>query len=185
MVKVDSFYIGSSIQNPTGFQMLAHAELAAPATSIDSGSLGGGTNRMNLLIFYHCAGKSGADELVLTFNGDTGNNYAWRAGANSNSSQAKIQIESSAGSDANKSYGTIFVNNYGVPGLDTVAITASKSAINVSNATVAPTEVSCVGVWVNAAQKITSVQIKTSGGVQTMNANSWIAVYGASMASAI
>jgi len=153
--KLGTTSVGGSVPN-TSWKEIGRTTLGSSGSSIDVTSLSG---KQNLMIL---ADVRDMDNIHLTFNNDTGSNYAYsesiNGGANATgTSQAKIELEAQA---QQKQFSVSNVLNITAKEKLLIGHTVSNNNGGASNAT-ARAEV--VGKWANTSAQITSVKLSRTG----------------------
>lgn len=124
--------------------------------------------------------SSSTDTWVLRFNGDGGNNYAQRSSTNGAADATVTSISSLASVTVatNQIYHQFFHCDNAASGIEKfcegLRTTTANGAAN------APNRVEFVSKWADTASDITTVDLVRTAGTGTLNAGSYIIVYGVS-----
>ncbi len=172
----------TNFETSPGWELIGSAVLAAAAVSTGAITI---PTFDQLMIVVRVPGMSAGDIPALRFNADTANNYWTRfitsvAGGVTmvnNASATTSMLRLSGVSSAAVRTSTVFVGNYASWQKACQINTATSTG---AAGTTAPLDVSGAGEWVNAAAQITSVELRTASGTNTLNQGSGIMIYGKS-----
>ena len=153
---------------------LAHVALSGAGDTIDSGTF---TAKKNMKVIIHTI-ASGTILPTLTFNNDSGSNYANRYNSDESSettqtSQTSIQIDPISGSF--NQFHTMYITN--VETKEKLLINEMIGA-NTAGAGNAPRRSENVAKWANTSSQITSIQVVNAGSGD-FDTGSYITVFGA------
>lgn len=157
------------------WEELARASLASPATTLASGTF---TARKYLLILVIAKPSGAAITPWFRFNGDSGNNYALRYGANYATGTglgSQNGMSFNPNSIQTSVFAQIFVEN------ETAAekpIYISASDLSSAGAANIPNIIQSNGKWANTSSQITAFSIFNSGSANNFGAGSEIVVLG-------
>ena len=157
---------------------LAHVALSGAGDTIDSGTF---TAKKNMKVIIHTI-ASGTILPTLTFNNDSGSNYANRYNSDESSettqtSQTSIQIDAISGSF--NQFHTMYITN--VETKEKLLINEMIGA-NTAGAGNAPRRSENVAKWANTSSQITSIQVVNAGSGD-FDTGSYITVFGAKQAA--
>ena len=153
---------------------LAHVALSGSGDVLDSGTF---TAKKNMKVIIHTIATGGAIKENITFNSDTGNNYARRrsndgASDSTDTSQPQLEVR---GDETNDRYITMDITNIS----DKEKLVISSYNINTDGAGNAPSRTEWVGKWANTSAQITKI-VCTNTGSGSYDVGSYITVLGAS-----
>jgi len=156
------------------WERLAHVALSGSGDVLDSGTF---TAKKNMKVIIHTIATGGNIKENITFNSDTGNNYARRrsndgAGDSTDTSQPQLEVR---GDEANDRYITMSITNIS----DKEKLVISEYNINTAGASNAPSRSEWVGKWANTSAQITKITA-TNTGSGSYDTGSYITVFGAS-----
>ena len=160
------------------WERLAHVALSGAGDTIDSGTF---TAKKNMKVIIHTI-ASGTILPTLTFNNDSGSNYANRYNSDESSettqtSQTSIQIDAISGSF--NQFHTMYITN--VETKEKLLINEMIGA-NTAGAGNAPRRSENVAKWANTSSQITSIQVVNAGSGD-FDTGSYITVFGAKQAA--
>ena len=160
------------------WERLAHVALSGAGDTIDSGTF---TAKKNMKVIIHTI-ASGTILPTLTFNNDSGSNYANRYNSDESSettqtSQTSIQIDPISGSF--NQFHTMYITN--VETKEKLLINEMIGA-NTAGAGNAPRRSENVAKWANTSSQITSIQVVNAGSGD-FDTGSYITVFGAKQAA--
>ena len=160
------------------WERLAHVALSGAGDTIDSGTF---TAKKNMKVIIHTI-ASGTILPTLTFNNDSGSNYANRYNSDESSettqtSQTSIQIDAISGSF--NQFHTMYITN--VETKEKLLINEMIGA-NTAGAGNAPRRSENVAKWANTSSQITSIQVVNAGSGD-FDTGSYITVLGAKEAA--
>ena len=153
------------------WEELADVTLGSSATTLSSG-----TFTAKKYLWFQTYVKSGNMDYRITFNGDSGSNYATRwchdGGSDSTSTSAAFNYLSPAGASTPRFTNTFMINNASNEklGISHVAIQNTAGASN------APKRDEVVHKWANTSAQITSLTVAAS--INTLSAGTRIKVWG-------
>ncbi|GAB1444179.1 hypothetical protein MASR2M39_30250 [Ignavibacteriales bacterium] len=139
---------------------LANVTLASAATSLASGTI---TAKQALRIIINVVALSSGDQICLRFNGDTGENYAYKYSVNWNATPTS----------ANGADRLVMTHNTGSTNIELVVDITNRQATrkavlgsgnHCDNTTTAGDRTDFVGQWNDTAAQITSVTLLTKDG---------------------
>ncbi len=156
------------------WERLAHVALSGAGDVLDSGTF---TAKKNMRVIIHTIATGGAIKENITFNSDTGNNYARRrsndgASDSTDTSQPQLEVR---GDETNDRYITMDITNIS----DKEKLVISSYNINTDGAGNAPSRTEWVGKWANTSAQITKI-VCTNTGSGSYDVGSYITVLGAS-----
>ena len=157
------------------WEELASVELGSASATIDSGTI---TAKKYLWFQLFNAGNSSGEE-YLTFNSDTGSNYARRGNASgggdfTTTSATNIENMFTGGTATNKSFASGFIiNNQSNEKL----IIGHCILNNTAGAGTAPSRMESANKWANTSNQITKITFTSSAG--TFDTGSFLKVWGA------
>ncbi len=159
------------------WERLAHVALSGSGDVLDSGTF---TAKKSMRIIIHTIATGGNIKENITFNSDTGNNYARRrsndgASDSTDTSQPQLEVR---GDEANDRYITMDITNIS----DKEKLVISDYNINTDGAGNAPSRSEWVGKWANTSAQITKITV-TNTGSGSYDTGSYITVLGAKEAA--
>ncbi len=145
----------------------------------DTISVTGLASRKYLLILTHCIATGGTARAVLTFNGDTGANYAVRASENG-------AADSTAASQTGVNIGVAAANalpNFSI--IEVVNVASREKIINAQGINeaatgvgTAPSRRECVAKWANTTDAINRVDLVNASGTGDFAIGSEVVILG-------
>ncbi len=152
---------------------LSHVALSGSGDVLDSGTF---TAKENMRVIIHTENTGGNIKENITFNSDTGNNYARRrsndgASDSTDTSQPQLEVR---GDETNDRYLVLNITNTS----DKEKLVIGEYNINTAGAGNAPSRSEWVGKWANTSDQITKITV-TNTGSGSYAAGSYITVFGA------
>lgn len=171
-MSIEETVVSAPSQNPQGFQLLA--SLLSTVGGVASNTLSSIPARRYLWVQVYSAGYSGADQLDIQFNGDSGNNYAYRTDTDgavlSAATAPQVRLHNS---HVGSCFSNMFIHNEAAKPKRIIGSTNfGSSAVGT-----APSFRSYWALWDNTLAQITSIKALLQGG-QTISAGMRIEVYG-------
>ena len=170
----------ANFETSLGWELIGSAVLSAAAVSTGAVAI---PMFDQLMIVVRVPGMSAADIPALRFNADAGNTYwsrfitsvAGGVALVNNATTSTSMLRLSGVSSAAVRTIAAFVGNY-ASWQKSCQITTSTSTG--AAGTTAPLDVAGAGEWVNASSQITSVELRTAGGTNTLNQGSGLMIFG-------
>ncbi len=157
------------------WQRLAHVALSSAGDTIDSGTF---TAKKNMKVIISGIGTGGTVNCNLTFNSDTGTNYAIRESVNGGSDSTNVSqanTDNLTGTVTGNVFATVHILNEA----SKEKLFISEGLESASGAGNAPERKELVGKWANTSNQITRI-IANNGGTGSYASGSYITVLGAS-----
>ena len=156
------------------WQRLAHVELSSTTATISTGTF---TTKENLRFVFYGIGNSSNQVPAMTFNNDTGSNYARRQEDNGNSDETQTSHASIKFNDKANT-GIYIVGDITNKADKEKLIISEFMSGNTAGVGNAPNRMQVVGKWANTSDQITRIDIGL--GSSDWASGSYITVLGAS-----
>ena len=156
------------------WQRLAHVELSSTTATISTGTF---TAKENLRFVFYGIGNSSNQVPAMTFNNDTGSNYARRQEDNGNSDETQTSHASIKFNDKANT-GIYIVGDITNKADKEKLIISEFMSGNTAGVGNAPNRMQVVGKWANTSDQITRIDIEL--GTSDWASGSYITVLGAS-----